>query len=296
LTGLAQVLTSRNVIVQDDLEDHSELYSAILAESDTFEKPPLFLREDADQITSHPVWAIEIAKWMFTAAKVATGNRPRVLQDGPDVMNSDDEDAKKEDHGEELQGVYAQGCSSLEQARLTEQQAQAQRAAAFSSSIAFPEPERKPTPLTSPVNSDDEGMMSEDQRRGLNLGKKMAGRATTKKKVLPPPRPTVSIPDPEVQAPAKGAALKIKKAAVSQKAPADQPTGAKAPIPTKGQAKGQESPETKVSTPMRTRRQAKQEQAKQEDASGAGGLRGVAGLGQIGAVCGSSSLARKPGS
>jgi hypothetical protein len=320
LTGIAQVLSTRNVTVQDDLEDHSELYSAILTESDMFEKPPLFVREDSDEITSHLVWAVEIAKWMFTAAKVATGSRPRVLEDGPDMVNSDDEDAKKDDHGEELRGVYAPGCLSLEQAWLTEEQAQAQRAATFSSSMTFPEPERKPTPMGTPVNSDEEDM-SYDQQRGANLGKKMAGRGTSKK-VISPPRSSISIPDPEVQAPAKAPPLEItkamnpviistppprspsspeikastkksgtKKAAASQKAPADQPTGAKAPTPTKGQAKGQESPGTKVPPPMQTR-----SQAKQEDASRAGGLRGVAGSGQIGAACGSSSPARKPGS
>jgi hypothetical protein len=121
------------------------------------------------------------------------------------------------------------------------------------------------------------------------------------------PRPATRIPDstdsdPVVQAPAKAAPLEITKstlvpavgifksvtkAAASPRAPADQPTGAKALKPTKGQAKGQESPGAKVPPPMETRG-AKRARA--------GGLRGVAGSGESGAVCGSSSPALKPGS
>jgi hypothetical protein len=107
-------------------------------------------------------------------------------------------------------------------------------------SLPKAEPERQPTPLTSPGNSEDEGM-SGDQRRQVEKAKRMAARSAPKR------------------------------AAASPRAPADQPTGAKGPPPTKGQVKGQESPETKVSKPMETRRQA---------ASRAGGLRSGGGSGQ----------------
>jgi hypothetical protein len=97
--------------------------------------------------------------------------------------------------------------------------------------------------------------MSEDQRRALNLGKKMARRATPKK------------------------------AAAPLQAPADQPTGVKAP-PPKG--KGQESPEAKVSHPMVTRTR---------KASRAGGLRGVVGSGSNEDTCvASGNPSSKPGS
>jgi hypothetical protein len=43
--------------------------------------------------------------------------------------------------------------------------------------LPAPEPERKPTPLTSPANSDDEGM-SENQRRQSEKAKKMSRRST----------------------------------------------------------------------------------------------------------------------
>jgi hypothetical protein len=257
------------------------------------------MREDCDQLTSHPVWSTKIAQWMITAARVATGGRRRVLEDGPDVMNSDDEDAKKEEHGEELTGMYGQGCTSLDQARMSEQQAQMQRAAAsFTSSLALfsSEPERKATPLASPVNSDDEGM-SEDQRSCSNRGKKMAKRSAKSSAALlsRPPRLATRIPlptdsDPEIQAPAKAPPLEITKttkAAASQRASADQSTEAKASTRKKGQVKGQESPGTQVPPPMQTRARA---------GSGAGGFRGVDGSGQTGYVCGKSSPSSKPGS
>jgi hypothetical protein len=170
-------------------------------------------------------------------------------------------------------GMYGPGTDLLEQSRTrgpipgrpgAKSEAAFQRAAGRAmKEQAPPAQERVPTPLTSPANSEDDGI-SEDQCRQIEKAKRMAARSA--------PR-----------------------AAAPPRAPTDQPTGAKAPIPTKGQAKGQESPETKVSKPMVdhqpmvTRSQAKK-------GRGAGGFRGVAGSGQSGAVCGSSSPARKPGS
>jgi hypothetical protein len=78
--------------------------------------------------------------------------------------------------------------------------------------------ERVPAPLTSPANSEDEGM-SEDQRRQVEKAKRMAARSA-------------------------------QKAAAPPRAPAEQLKGAKAPPLTKGQ----ESSETKVSHPMGTRK------------------------------------------
>jgi hypothetical protein len=298
ITGLSQVLTSRNVTVDDDLEDNSELYEAILNESDQFECPPLFMREDCDELTSHPVWALKIGQWMITAARVATGSRPRVLEDGPDVMNSDDEDSKKDEHGEELTGMYANGCSTLEEARMTEQQAQVQRASVtFSSSLALPK-------STSPTG-EDWSWMSEKQRKLAEAAVQLMALSS------PPPRPATRIPEPEFQAPAKAGPLEITKAILapavdipesftkavaSPRAPADQPTGTKVPPRKKGRAKGQESPGTKVPPPTVDRPPMATRSSTKKQPSGAGGLGGVTGSGQIGAVCGSSSPARKPGS
>jgi hypothetical protein len=43
---------------------------------------------------------------MSTAAQVSLGGRDFVLENGPDVMNSSDEDSKTEEHGEVLTGMY----------------------------------------------------------------------------------------------------------------------------------------------------------------------------------------------
>jgi hypothetical protein len=86
--------------------------------------------------------------------------------------------------------------------------------------------------------------------------------------------------------------LDIKKAVPSPQAPADQPTGAKAPTQKKGQAtrkqvtrqpsSAQVSPETQVLTPNESHHpMATRTRTKQQEASRAGGLRpGVGGSGQ----------------
>jgi hypothetical protein len=88
------------------------------------------MSEDNEQITSNEVMKESVSEWMNTAAKVATGNRRRVLEDGRDVMNSDEEDAIKDVEPDEEKGIYAPGCSSIDQARMTQEQVMAQRAAA----------------------------------------------------------------------------------------------------------------------------------------------------------------------
>jgi hypothetical protein len=148
-----------------------------------------------------------------------------------------------------------------------------------------PEPVRQPTLLTSPMNSDDDGM-SEDQRRKANLGKKMAQRGTPQAKgPSRPPTPvnvpaeapspkvkrtTSKRPPPALSAP--DAKSPTTKAAAPQKAPAEpKPVPeAKASTPRKGQ----ESPEAKASHPMATRK----------TASGVGSLRSGGGSGQT-ATC-----------
>jgi hypothetical protein len=84
----------------DSEDGYPIAYAAILQAAQSHERPPLFLREDSEQITSDPAMAEKVPGWMNTAAQVATGNRRRVLEDGPDKMNSDEEDAIKEEHGD----------------------------------------------------------------------------------------------------------------------------------------------------------------------------------------------------
>jgi predicted RNase H-like HicB family nuclease len=141
-----------------DSEDGQTIaYAAILQEAQSYERPPLFLREDSEQITSDPIMAEKELGWMNTAAHVATGNRRRVLEDGPGKMNSDDEDATKEEHGDELTGVYTQG-STLESAKMTQAQVAAQKAAAEAQ-------KRIPPGSQSPVggSSDDDDPAKADE-------------------------------------------------------------------------------------------------------------------------------------
>jgi hypothetical protein len=277
----------------DPEDGHPIAYEIILRESAKYEATPQFWREDSTPVVSDPVLSEVVPEWMAKARQVATGNRKRVLEDGRDVENSSDEDDPNM-KPDELAGCYTAEMNPKEGPKvLTPAQAAFQRAAGKAMALLpKAEPERKPTPLGTPVNSDEEDL-SWDQQRAANLGKKMAG----KKK----PPYTERIPDPVVQVPAKGAPLEIKKAAASPRAPADQPKGAKAPTPMKGQVKGQESPGSKDPHPMATRAQQARRTlppstSPSEEGSGAGGFRGVAGSGQKRAVRGSSSPASKHGS
>jgi hypothetical protein len=92
MTQLEQVLSTGDPSI-DSGNGHLIAYARLFQASQSFENPPLFLKEDSEQITSDPVLAAHVPVWMNTAAQVATGNRKLVLEDGPDKMNSDDDDA-----------------------------------------------------------------------------------------------------------------------------------------------------------------------------------------------------------
>jgi hypothetical protein len=298
MTKLTEVLITKNPNV-DPEDGHQLAYSIILQTAQTYEHPPLFMSEDNEQITSNEEMKENVAEWMNTAAKVATGNRRRVLEDGRDVMNSDEEDAIKEVEPDEEQGIYAPGCSSLDQARMTQEQAMAQREAALAKKIP-----RAKTPADS--TSDDDDPNGQDliwSHKGFwrpNENKKKPdfsldgdeGKPVTQSRAVtepPPPlpekgsdkneserQPTPASSDTEDQEEMTEdqkccARIGKKKAAASQRAAAVQK-----PIPeakASKPVKGQESPETKVSKPMETRRQA---------ASRAGGLRSGGSSGQTG--------------
>jgi hypothetical protein len=46
---------------------------------------------------------------MNIAAQVSVGSRVLVQENGPDVMNSSDEDSPTEEHGDKLTGMYTEG-------------------------------------------------------------------------------------------------------------------------------------------------------------------------------------------
>jgi hypothetical protein len=84
LTKLGQVLSTGDPNV-DSEDGHPIAYATILQAVQSYERKPLFLREDYEQITSDPTWSVEVPRWLNTAARVATGSRRRVLENGPDA-------------------------------------------------------------------------------------------------------------------------------------------------------------------------------------------------------------------
>jgi hypothetical protein len=93
-----------------ELEDGSHIaYSKILEKWAEYETSPRFSREDSDEIRSNPELAAAVSLSMNIAAQVSVGSRDLVLENGPDVMNSSDEESLTEEHGEKLEGMYVGG-------------------------------------------------------------------------------------------------------------------------------------------------------------------------------------------
>jgi hypothetical protein len=88
-------------------EDGSHIaYSKILEKCAEYESSPRFFREDSSEILNDPELAAAVPRWMNTAAQVSVGSRDLVLENGPDTMNSSDEDSPTGEHGDKLPGVY----------------------------------------------------------------------------------------------------------------------------------------------------------------------------------------------
>jgi hypothetical protein len=90
LSQLDAVLSTGNPNL-DSEDGHPIAYQKVLAAAQSYEHPPLFLKEDNARITSDPIMSQEVPKWKCTTERVATGSKRRVPQDGPDTWNSDDE-------------------------------------------------------------------------------------------------------------------------------------------------------------------------------------------------------------
>jgi hypothetical protein len=218
----------------DPEDGHPIAYEAILRESQKFETAPLFLREDCSVVTNDPMLAANVPEWLAKSRQVATGNRRRVLEDGADVMSSSDEDDPDMKPDKE-KGMYTSemdpkaGPRTLSQAEAMRQRmiAKANRAA------GFPEP-----PQSFRLSTDAQMFLSSAE----------VDASVTRSRAV-----TDSTP-----------ALDGLKAVSSQREPADQQKGAKAPPPIKGQQVPKH--------PMSTR---------SSDGSRAGGFRpGVGGSGQ----------------
>jgi hypothetical protein len=293
LTQLETVLNSGDPNVNVE-EGHQIAYAMILQSIQTYEKQPLFLKEGHESITSDETKASLVPIWMNKTAKIATGNRRRVLKDGPDVMHSSDEDAIEDVKPDEENGMYTAGMDPKKgPVVLTQEQVAAQKAAAKV-------PPRSQTPVGSSDDDDPNGpdlIWSQSKGYWRNNKNRKAVTDTSKTSDSPPvdaPKPvpavstSVCVPI-EVPVPSRHptpvssdtedqeemtedqkrcARTGKKKAAASQKAPAAQK-----PVPeakTSKPVKGQESPGTKVSKPMVDRQPMV---TRRRAASRAGGLR-----------------------
>jgi hypothetical protein len=200
LGHLEEVLISADPNL-DPVDGHPEAYQRVLLAAAEFEVPPIFLKEDCQTIISDPVKAETVPKMMCLAERIATGSRPRVLEDGPDTIHSDD-DAKEDVEADQELGMYAPGVDpKMGPTMISSAEAARQRAISravksqmgseatttdsdfgnsiVSSQVQSPQPTRQPTPLNS--DNEDEDEMTEDQRRKLKGAKKMA-------KLAQPPR------------------------------------------------------------------------------------------------------------
>jgi hypothetical protein len=146
LTGLHEDLTSGNPNI-DEQDGHPIAYAQIIQESQKYERPPLFLRVDADQITEDPVWAEKVPEWLCIAERVATGGRKRVLENGPDTWNSDDE-AEEDIEADEEENMYtAEMDPKLGPKVLSQSEAARQRATGKALKSAKQPPDAESFPL-----------------------------------------------------------------------------------------------------------------------------------------------------
>jgi hypothetical protein len=90
-----------------EAEDGSHIaFAKIIEHSVGYTSPPRFLREDCSEIQNDPELAAAVPLGLSIAAQVSVGSRDYVLETGPDVMNSSDEDSPQEERGEAVEWMY----------------------------------------------------------------------------------------------------------------------------------------------------------------------------------------------
>jgi hypothetical protein len=130
LSHLDTVLNSGDTSVD---ADHEIAYQLILEHAQTFEVPPVFIKEDAESISAHPEMSLKVSSWMCLAERIATGSRKRVTEDGPDTWHSDD-DSKTEVEADKEANMYTSEMDPLKGPQmLTSRQAFLLRVAAQAS-------------------------------------------------------------------------------------------------------------------------------------------------------------------
>jgi hypothetical protein len=115
--------------------NRQKLYEEIAKECATFAHPPVFLCENDPATKQWPGLSENVAEWMHKAEQIAIGSFRQVLENGPDVSNSES-DSENSDHGEELEDIYTpemldnEGKPKSGPIKLTPQEAAWQRALA----------------------------------------------------------------------------------------------------------------------------------------------------------------------
>jgi hypothetical protein len=156
MTQLEQVLSTGDTSI-DDVDGQPITYTVILQAAHMYKHPPIFLTENSEQITSVEETATKVPMWMNIAAQVATGSRRMVYEDGPDKMNSDDDDALEDVKPDEEKGMYTPEMDPNQgPLKLTQHEAARQRAAA--QTLKAHEAQKVPPRSQSPVggSSDDD--------------------------------------------------------------------------------------------------------------------------------------------
>jgi hypothetical protein len=130
LTKLKTVLATWNAGL--GMEDgHDIAYERILSACSLYENPPVFFSANSSDFGGLDI-ADKVRLWMHTAAQVSTGGRRQVLENGPDVYDSEN-DSENEDHGEVLSVMYTPDIPLDARHKLSEAQANALRAQAAQS-------------------------------------------------------------------------------------------------------------------------------------------------------------------
>jgi hypothetical protein len=267
LPQLEEVLSTGDPNV-DNSDGHPIAYEVILRESQTYEHPPIFLKEDSDHVVNDESLSEKVQEWMAISQQVATGSHKRVLEDGIDVWDSSDEDDEKM-KPDELTGMYTAGMDPKQgPVRLTQRQVATQKAAFRSSSMVSSEVSDSDSPSSVPEDQviepivDHQKMVDDARKRQAVPRSPSAGNLAALKKGKPATRSrAVAGPPIPVLEPVKK---------TSTRTP-DVPQPTKEQQAPKQPTKGQEGPVAEATHPMaaRTRR-----------ASRAGGLRPAGGSGQ----------------
>jgi hypothetical protein len=104
LTQMDEFLTSCDPNVDPD-DGHPLAYATILQEQAKYVNTPIIVNESSEFVTADPFLSQCVPGWMSKAEQIATGYRHRTLEDGRDVLNSDDED-DEDMKPDELTGMY----------------------------------------------------------------------------------------------------------------------------------------------------------------------------------------------